>query len=101
MVFTEGLIGIKRALRHRLALGQHRRLATTEWITIGNGLPRRTARKVAWSVAVATAAYGLELMWENQKWLVHTGCTGSILFLLSGTYLFGMTPLICREIQIK
>jgi hypothetical protein len=34
-----------------------------------NGTPRRLARKVAWAVAMSTAAYGVEAIWENQQWL--------------------------------
>jgi hypothetical protein len=34
-----------------------------------NGTPRRLARKVALSVAMSTAAYGVEAIWEGQKWL--------------------------------
>jgi hypothetical protein len=34
-----------------------------------NGVPRKLARKVAWSVAMSTAAYGIEAIWEGQQWL--------------------------------
>jgi hypothetical protein len=34
-----------------------------------NGTPRRLARKVAWSVAMSTAANGVEAIWEGQRWL--------------------------------
>jgi len=35
-----------------------------------NGIPRKLARKVAWAVAMSTAAYGIEAIWEDQKWLL-------------------------------
>jgi hypothetical protein len=35
-----------------------------------NGVPRKLARKVAWSVAMSTAAYGVEAIWEDQQWLL-------------------------------
>jgi hypothetical protein len=35
-----------------------------------NDIPRRLARKVAWAVAMSTAAYGAEAMWEGQSWLL-------------------------------
>jgi len=34
-----------------------------------NGIPRKLARKVAWAVAMSTAAYGVEAIWERQEWL--------------------------------
>ena len=30
----------------------------------------RLARKVAWAVAIFTAAYGIEALWGGQKWLL-------------------------------
>jgi hypothetical protein len=36
-----------------------------------NGIPRKLARKVAWAVAMYTAAYGVEAIWEDQKWLLY------------------------------
>jgi hypothetical protein len=35
-----------------------------------NAIPRKLARKVAWAVAMSTAAYGVEAIWEGQKWLL-------------------------------
>jgi len=35
-----------------------------------NGIPRKLARKVAWAVAMSTAAYGVEALWEGQRWLL-------------------------------
>ena len=35
-----------------------------------NGIPRKLARKVAWAVAMSSAAYGVEAIWECQRWLV-------------------------------
>jgi len=35
-----------------------------------NGVPRKLARKVAWAVAMSTAAYGIEALWEGQSWLL-------------------------------
>ena len=37
----------------------------------GNGVPRKLARKVAWAVAMSTAAYGIEAIWEDQAWLLN------------------------------
>jgi ribonuclease HI len=55
-------------VKHRLALG-HYRLKTLARVMGANGSPRRLARKVAWAVAMSTAAYGVEAIWEGQKWL--------------------------------
>jgi len=46
-------------IRHRLALGHHR-LRTTARVMTANGAPRKLARKIAWAVAMSTAAYGVE-----------------------------------------
>jgi hypothetical protein len=35
-----------------------------------NGIPRKLARKVAWALAMATASYGVEALWEGQKWML-------------------------------
>lgn len=35
-----------------------------------NGIPSKLARKVAWAVAMPTAANGIEALWEGQKWLL-------------------------------
>jgi len=35
-----------------------------------NGIPKKLARKVAWSVAMSTAAYDIQAIWEGQKWLL-------------------------------
>ena len=56
-------------VRHRLALGQHRIKATAR-VMGANGVPRKLARKVAWAVAMSTAAYGVEAIWEGQQWLL-------------------------------
>jgi ribonuclease HI len=56
-------------VKHRLALGHHR-LRTIARIMKANGIPRKLARKVAWAVAMSTAAYGVEAIWEGQKWLL-------------------------------
>ena len=37
----------------------------------GNGVPRKLARKVAWAIAMSTAAYGVETIWEDQTWLLN------------------------------
>jgi ribonuclease HI len=55
--------------RHRLALGHHR-LRTVARIMNSNGIPRKLARKVAWAVSMATASYGVEALWEGQKWML-------------------------------
>jgi hypothetical protein len=36
----------------------------------GNGIPQKLARKVAWAVAMSSAAYRVEAIWEGQKWLL-------------------------------
>jgi hypothetical protein len=56
-------------VKNRLALGHHR-LKTLARVMGANGTPRRLARKVAWAVAMSTAAYGVEAIWEGQKWLI-------------------------------
>jgi hypothetical protein len=56
-------------VKHRLALGHHR-LRTIDRVMNANGVPRKLARKVAWSVAMSTAAYGIEAIWEDQQWLL-------------------------------
>jgi hypothetical protein len=56
-------------VKHRLALGHHR-LRTIARVMNANGVPRKLARKVAWSVAMSTAAYGIEAIWEDQQWLL-------------------------------
>jgi hypothetical protein len=55
-------------VRHRLALGHHR-IKTLAPVMEANGTPRRLAKKVAWAVAMSTAAYGVEAIWEGQQWL--------------------------------
>jgi hypothetical protein len=35
-----------------------------------NGIRRKLARKVGWAVAMSTAAYGIEAIWEGQEWLL-------------------------------
>jgi hypothetical protein len=56
-------------VKHRLALG-HYRLRTIARVMNANGVPRKLARKIAWSVAMSTAAYGIEAIWEDQQWLL-------------------------------
>jgi hypothetical protein len=56
-------------VKHRLALG-HYRLRTIARVMNANGVPRKLARKIAWSVAMSTAAYGIEAIWEGQQWLL-------------------------------
>ena len=36
-----------------------------------NGIPRKLTRKVAWAVAMSTAAYVIEALWEGQRWLLN------------------------------
>jgi hypothetical protein len=55
-------------VKHRLALGHHR-IKTLARVMGANGTPRQLARKVAWAVAMSTAAYGVEAIWEGQQWL--------------------------------
>jgi hypothetical protein len=55
-------------VEHRLALG-HYRPRTLARVMGANGTPRRLARKVARAVTMSTAAYGVEAIWEGQKWL--------------------------------
>jgi hypothetical protein len=33
-------------------------------------IKRQLARIVAWSTSMATAAYGIEAIWEGQPWIV-------------------------------
>ena len=35
-----------------------------------NGIPRKLARKATWAVAMSAAAYGVEAIWEDQKWFL-------------------------------
>jgi len=35
-----------------------------------NGVKRALARKVAWAIAMSTAAYGAEAIWEDQGWML-------------------------------
>jgi ribonuclease HI len=56
-------------VKHRLALG-HYRLRTIARVMNAHGVPRKLARKIAWSVAMSTAAYGIEAIWEDQQWLL-------------------------------
>jgi hypothetical protein len=55
-------------VKHRLAL-RHHRIKTLARVMGANGTPRKLARKVARAVAMSTAAYGVEAIWEGQKWL--------------------------------
>jgi hypothetical protein len=57
-------------VKHRLALGHHRLRASAR-VMKANGIPRKLARKVAWAVAMSTAAYGVEALWEGQQWLLN------------------------------
>jgi hypothetical protein len=36
------------------------------------GINRKLARTVAWSTSMATAAYGIEAIWEGQPWIVQS-----------------------------
>jgi hypothetical protein len=56
-------------VKHRLALGHHR-MRTMARIMTANGIGRKLARKVGWAVAMSTAAYGIEAIWEGQTWLL-------------------------------
>jgi hypothetical protein len=56
-------------VKHRLALGHHR-MRTMARIMNANGIKRKLARKVGWAVAMSTAAYGIEAIWEGQAWLL-------------------------------
>jgi hypothetical protein len=49
-------------VKHRLALGHHR-IRTMARIMNANGIKRKLAR---WSIAMSTAAYGIEAIWEGQ-----------------------------------
>ena len=53
-----------------------------------NGIPRKLARKVAWSVVMSTAAYRVEAMWEDQQWLLEgfDRLTISIARAVAGTF---------------
>jgi hypothetical protein len=39
-------------------------------IMTANGIRRKLARKVGWAVAMSTAAYEIEAIWEGQAWLL-------------------------------
>jgi hypothetical protein len=43
---------------------QHR-IHTASRVMNANGVPRKLARKVRWSLATATAAYGVGVVWKN------------------------------------
>jgi hypothetical protein len=36
---------------------------------VANATPLKLARKDAWVVVMSTAAYGVEAIWDGQKWL--------------------------------
>jgi hypothetical protein len=55
--------------RLRLALGHHR-IATASRVMKANGVPRRIARKIGWSLAMSAAAYGMEVIWKSQPWIL-------------------------------
>lgn len=56
-------------VQHRLAL-EHGRIKAVARVMGANGTPRKLARKIAWAVAMATATYGIEGIWEGQQWLL-------------------------------
>jgi hypothetical protein len=56
-------------VKHRLALGRHR-LRTMGRIMTTNDICKKLARKVGWAIAMSTAAYGIEAIWEGQAWLL-------------------------------
>jgi hypothetical protein len=56
-------------VKHRLALGHHS-LREIARVMKPNGIPQKLARKVAWAVAMSAVAYGVEAIWEGQKWLL-------------------------------
>jgi len=73
--------------KYRLALRGYR-IRTVSRMMSANGIPRRLARKVAWAVAMSTAAYGIEAMWEGQKRLSSgfDKLTASIVRAVAGTF---------------
>ena len=65
--FTDCRLNWQAHLRHRVALG-HNYLRTISRAMPANSIPTKLARKVAWTVAMSTAAYGIGSIWEDQKW---------------------------------
>jgi hypothetical protein len=66
------------------------------------GINRKLARTVAWSISIATAAYGIEAIWEGQLWIVQsfyklTARTGKD---VAGTFASAMGVDIIREAAI-
>jgi hypothetical protein len=35
-----------------------------------HGISRKLARRVAWSTTMATATYGIEIIYESQQWII-------------------------------
>jgi hypothetical protein len=66
--FLDPKLNWQAHVKHRLALGHHR-LTTLARVGGANGTPQKLASKVAWAVAMSTAAYGVEALREGQKWL--------------------------------
>ena len=60
--FIDPRFNFQAHVRHLLALGQQRIKATAR-VMGANSIPRKLARKVAWAVAMSTAAYGVEAIW--------------------------------------
>jgi hypothetical protein len=50
-----------------LALGTYRLRVASRFMT-AVGVRRTMARRIAWGTAMATAAYGAEVTWEDQGW---------------------------------
>jgi hypothetical protein len=63
------------------------------------GINRKLARTVAWSTSMATAAYGIEAIWEGQLWIVQSfhKLTARIGRDVSGTFSFTMGVDAIRE----
>ena len=64
--FVDSRLNWQAHVCHQLAL-KHHRLRTVSRATSTNRIPRKLARKVAWAVAMSTAAYGIEAIWEAPK----------------------------------
>jgi hypothetical protein len=63
------------------------------------GINRKLARTLAWSTSMATAAYGIEAIWEGQPWNVQSfhKLTARISRDVSGTFASPMGVYAIRE----
>ena len=88
--FIDSLFNWQVHVRHHFALGHHQ-LPTVSLVMNANGVSRTLARKVAWAVAASTAAYGVEAIWEGQKWLTNGFYKPSVAIGRAVAGIFGST----------